>query len=52
MCLEGRIEGVTKFGRSWVIPADAVKPTDNRITTGEYKNWRKSCSKDIDSKRS
>lgn len=52
MCLEGRIEGVTKFGRSWAIPANAVKPTDNRITTGEYKNWRRSSSKDLDSKRS
>ena len=41
MCSDGKIEGVTKFGRSWAIPADAEKPTDNRITSGEYRNWRK-----------
>lgn len=41
MCSEGKIQGVTKFGRSWAIPKDATKPTDNRITTGNYKNWRK-----------
>lgn len=48
MCLEGKIEGVTKFGRSWAIPVNAIKPTDNRVTTGEYKNWRKSVSKNTD----
>lgn len=41
MCSEGRIEGATKFGRSWAIPADTEKPTDGRETTGQYKNWRK-----------
>lgn len=51
MCLEGKIEWVTKFGRSWAIPVNAVKPTDNRITSGEDKNWRKSGSKDTDDKR-
>ena len=51
MCLEGKIEGVTKFGRSWAIPVNAVKPTDNRITSGEYKNWRKSGSKYTGDKR-
>lgn len=29
-CSSGRIEGVKKFGKSWVIPADAVKPADPR----------------------
>lgn len=41
MCAEGKIQGVTKFGRSWAIPKNAIKPTDNRVTTGNYKNWRK-----------
>lgn len=41
MCAEGKIEGVVKFGKAWAIPVDAVKPTDNRVTSGEYKNWRK-----------
>lgn len=41
LCKEGRIEGVTKFGRSWMIPADAPKPFDTRkekrkIAEGEF----------------
>lgn len=30
-CAAGRIAGLTRFGRSWCIPADAEKPTDPRI---------------------
>ena len=41
MCAEGKLPGAVKFGRDWAISADAVKPVDKRITTGEYKNWRK-----------
>ena len=41
LCVDGRIEGATKFGRDWAIPADAAKPEDKRVTTGEYRNWRK-----------
>ncbi len=40
LCSEGKIEGVTKFGKAWAIPADAEKPTDNRVTSGKYRNWR------------
>ena len=29
-CVQGRIPGLTRFGRSWCIPADAQKPTDPR----------------------
>ncbi len=47
MCAEGKIEGVTKFGRSWAIPTDAIKPTDNRIVSGEYVEWRKKTSKKV-----
>ena len=25
----------------WAIPADVLRPNDGRVTTGEYKNWRK-----------
>ena len=42
MCAEGRIPGARKFGRDWAIPAEIEKPKDARVTTGEYKNWRKS----------
>ena len=41
MCQEGKIEGASKLGREWAILDDAEKPTDARITSGEYKNWRK-----------
>lgn len=41
MCANGQIEGVTRFGRAWVIPSDVEKPKDGRVTTGEYRNWRK-----------
>ena len=41
LCSEGRIEGATKFGDIWAIPVNAEKPTDNRVRTGAYKNWRK-----------
>ena len=29
-CQAGRVPGVSRFGRSWVIPADAEKPCDPR----------------------
>lgn len=41
MCADGKVDGVTKFGNAWAIPIDAEKPTDNRVVSGEYKNWRK-----------
>ncbi len=41
MCADGEIEGVTKFGTVWVIPVNAERPKDGRVTTGAYKNWRK-----------
>lgn len=41
LCRDGRIEGARKFGKAWAIPADANKPEDARVSTGEYRNWRK-----------
>ena len=41
MCLKGQIDGASKLGREWAVPINAEKPTDGRVTTGEYKNWRK-----------
>lgn len=37
----GRIQGATKVGSQWIIPADAALPKDERVTTGKYRNWRK-----------
>ena len=47
LCKNGRIKGVERIGRSWIIPLSAEKPADERIKSGKYVNWRYS---DIDSK--
>ena len=36
LCIGGKIPGAVKNGRSWLIPAGAEKPVDNRIKTGVY----------------
>lgn len=36
LCIGGKIPGAVKSGRSWLIPANAEKPVDNRIKTGAY----------------
>ena len=30
LCEQGRIQGVLRFGKSWMIPSDAKKPADPR----------------------
>lgn len=30
LCVEGRIDGAIKKGKTWLIPADAEKPADAR----------------------
>lgn len=35
LCEEGKILGVTREGRSWMIPTDAKKPEDGRYKTSE-----------------
>lgn len=35
LCVEDRIPGAYRLGRSWVIPADAVKPDDGRYRSTE-----------------
>lgn len=42
LCKEGKIEGAKKEGRSWMIPAEAEKPEDNRIKSGAYQKARES----------
>ena len=37
LCKDGKIKGAEKHGRRWLIPADASKPSDNRIKSGAYK---------------
>ena len=36
LCTEGRVEGATKMGPMWVIPADSIKPEDKRVKSGKY----------------
>lgn len=36
LCREERIYGSKKQGRSWAIPEDSEKPSDNRVKTGNY----------------
>ena len=48
LCKAGRIKGASQLGREWAIPADAERPVDKRITTGEYKNWRKKDEKEVE----
>jgi Fic family protein len=35
-CAEGRVEGVIRKGRSYLIPKDAIRPIDNRSYRGVY----------------
>lgn len=30
LCNQGRIPGLTRFGKAWAIPKDAEKPLDGR----------------------
>lgn len=36
LCAEGRIEGAIKKGKTWLIPANSLKPSDKRIKSGKY----------------
>lgn len=37
LCEDGRVEGTRRFGRNWMIPADAEKPADLRSKDGKPK---------------
>ena len=39
LLINGKIHG-EKLGRQWIIPKDTVYPTDNRVKSGDYRNWR------------
>ena len=41
LCETGRIDGAAKVRREWAIPENVERPIDKRVTTGEYKDWRK-----------
>jgi hypothetical protein len=35
LCAQGKIDGATRFGRSWMIPKNANKPVDGRTRAGK-----------------
>ena len=41
LCEQGRVAGVSKLGKMWLIPKEAVKPSDARIKSGKYIGTRK-----------
>ena len=47
LCASGKITGAQKFGNVWAIPIKATKPTDNRLITGKYVNWRSRSKKKV-----
>lgn len=36
LCAEKRIPGTIRVGKTWIIPANAVKPKDARVKSGKY----------------
>lgn len=40
LCALGRIEGAGKVGHGWIIPRDAMRPPDARITTGKWIGYK------------
>ena len=42
LCKQGRIKGAVKIAGVWILPPDCEKPSDARIKSGRYTNWRKS----------
>lgn len=46
LCKSGRIPGVSRFGRSWIIPEAAVKPTYTYLYDKEGKVQQEGTSKE------
>ena len=42
LCNKGKIPGAVKEGRKWLIPDDAEKPIDKRVSSGKYANKKTS----------
>lgn len=48
LCEDGRIPGVVRPGRDWLIPVDARLPADARIKSGKYRNRKGAERRDDD----
>lgn len=40
LCKQGRVPGAVKAAGVWILPKNAEKPDDARITSGAYVGWR------------
>jgi predicted site-specific integrase-resolvase len=38
LCAQGKVDGVVRLGRSWLIPKNAAKPIDGRTKAAKQKN--------------
>jgi hypothetical protein len=47
LCNKGKIPGAIKEGRKWLIPDDAVRPADMRVSSGKYAKKREANSKSL-----
>ena len=36
LCNKGKVPGAVKAGRKWLIPDEAVRPADGRVSSGKY----------------
>lgn len=48
LCEDGRIPGVVRPGRDWLIPVDARLPADARIKSGKYRKRKAAERRDDD----
>ena len=40
LCEQGRIPGAQKIAGAWLLPPDSEKPSDARVKSKKYVNWR------------
>ena len=43
-CEDGRIEGVSRMGKIWIIPKEAKKPVDGRTKTAKNEKTKRESS--------
>ena len=43
LCNKGKIPGAVKEGRKWLIPDDAARPIDGRVSSGKYAKRNNKC---------
>ena len=47
LCNKGKIPGAIKEGRKWLIPDDAVRPVDKRVSSGKYSKKKAANNKSL-----